>query len=35
LLKKINFSVHKAASTLEWCVLEDCYGNRFSWYTVV
>jgi len=35
LFKRFNFSAHKTASTVEWRVLEDCYDNRFSWYTVV
>jgi len=30
LFKRFNFYVHKAASTVEWRVLEDCYDNRFS-----
>jgi len=33
--KRFYFSVHKATSAVEWRVLEDCYGNRFSWYTAV
>ena len=35
LFKRFNFSVHKTASTVKWRVLEDCYDNRFSWYTAV
>jgi len=35
LFKRFNLSAHKAASTVESRVLEDCYGNRFSWYTAV
>jgi len=31
LFKRFNFSVHKAASTVELRVLEDCYGNCFRW----
>jgi len=21
--------------TVEWGIVKDCYGNRFSWYTAV
>ena len=27
----LTFLLIKAASTVEWRVLDDCYGNRFSW----
>ena len=35
LFKRFNFSVHKATSTVELRVLEDCCGKCFSWYTAV
>jgi len=33
LFKRFNFSVHKAAETVDWCTVKDCCGiTRFSWY---
>ena len=29
LFKRFDFSVHKAAWTVEWSALKDCYDNRF------
>jgi len=26
----LNYSVHKAAETVEWRAVKNCYGNRFS-----
>jgi len=30
-----DFSVHKAAQTVQLCKVKECHGNCLSWYTAV